>query len=173
MENVDIFEKVRTEYYNLTASERKVADYILHDAEKVQFMSITELANACKVADSTVSRFCRSLEQSGFGGFKLELAKSIATLGEQKTEACDDTILGRSRKTGLLMQRAIEETIQLADEETVKRAVSLMEMLIRSCAWAPAVPLLPHGSLHTCFLPFAISVPWQTRPTCSIWHLRL
>lgn len=127
MENVDIFERVRTEYYNLTASERKVADYILHDAEKVQFMSITELANACKVADSTVSRFCRSLEQSGFGGFKLELAKSIATLGEQKTEACDDTILGRSRKTGLLMQRAIEETIQLADEETVKQAVSLME----------------------------------------------
>ncbi len=127
MENIEILEKIRAEYYNLTASERKIADYIWQNAEKVQLMSITELAGACEVADATVSRFCRSLDQSGFSGFKLELAKSIATAGEQKCEHCDDSVLGRSRKTGILVQRAIEETIQLADEETVKQAVTLME----------------------------------------------
>jgi len=127
MERIEILENIRTEYYNLTLAERKIADYILQNAEKVQFMSISELSDACQVADSTVSRFCRSLKLPGFNNFKLELAKTIAVSDDAQNETCDSSFQGRLRKTALEIQRVIDETIQLADEETVNSAVSLLE----------------------------------------------
>ena len=41
-----VFEKISTEYYSLTASEKKAADYVLAHQQQTQFMSITELSDA-------------------------------------------------------------------------------------------------------------------------------
>ena len=123
----DILEQIRQDYYRLTASERKIADYVCHNASKVQFLSITELAQACSVADSTVTRFCRSMNLPGFNAFKLELAKGLVVTGEQEEQQFDDTIQGRCRKTAALVQLAMEKTIQVIDEESLDKAVTILE----------------------------------------------
>ncbi len=53
----DIFSQIRLKYNSFTNTEKKVADYILENGEKVVYMSITDLAYACNVADSSVFRF--------------------------------------------------------------------------------------------------------------------
>lgn len=69
-----VFAHIGAEYYNFTASEKKLADYILSAQHSIARMSISELASACDVADATVSRFCRRLGYKGFPDFKLALA---------------------------------------------------------------------------------------------------
>ena len=61
MHENNVFETISREYYDLTASEKKAADYLLTHQEESQYMSIAELADECGVAEATVSRFCRRL----------------------------------------------------------------------------------------------------------------
>ena len=56
-DQMNILERVHNAYHNLTAAERKVADYVLETGTAVQFMSITQLAEECGVADATVPVF--------------------------------------------------------------------------------------------------------------------
>ena len=68
---IDVLAKITHGYYQLTTAEKKVADYVLLHTWETQYMSISELAEACDVAEATVSRFCRRLRFSGYSGFKL------------------------------------------------------------------------------------------------------
>ena len=73
-----VLERISDEYYQLTASERKVADYVVVHQRDTQFMSISDLADACGVAEATVSRFCRRLKYKGYNAFKLAVANTAA-----------------------------------------------------------------------------------------------
>jgi DNA-binding MurR/RpiR family transcriptional regulator len=91
---MNILDRIHAAYYQLTAAERKVADYVLQQYEQVQFMSITQLAEECGIAEATVSRFCRSLKLKGFNAFKIELAKysaGIQSAAPQDTPIPTDT----------------------------------------------------------------------------------
>ena len=74
----NVFQKISSEYYQLTASEKKVADFVIANQRNTQFMSISELAEECDVAEATVSRFCRRLGYKGYNAFKLAVANSTA-----------------------------------------------------------------------------------------------
>ena len=43
-EQMNILDRIHASYYQLSAAERKVADYVLSQHAQVQFMSITQLA---------------------------------------------------------------------------------------------------------------------------------
>ena len=84
----DIFETISSQYFQLTNSEKKVADYVLAHRMDAQYMSISELAEECAVADATISRFCRRLGLGGYNTFKLELAKApTAPAGRESKRA--------------------------------------------------------------------------------------
>ena len=129
-QNIDILERIHASYYQLTATERKVADYVLANPEQVKFMSITQLADECGTADATISRFCRSLKLKGFNAFKIELARHIpAALRNEHHDA--DTLLGRSREVGRLATDAIAQTLDLVEPEKIEQAVELIEKASR------------------------------------------
>lgn len=69
---------IKNEYINLTAKEKKAADYILKNGEKVVYMSIAELAEKSGVVKSAIIRLCQSLGYSGYTEFKLLLSKELA-----------------------------------------------------------------------------------------------
>lgn len=74
----NIFAIISNNYYKLTVSEKKVADYVFAHKAETQYMSISELAEDCGVADATISRFCRRLKLKGYNDFKLAVAKAGA-----------------------------------------------------------------------------------------------
>ncbi len=128
-QNMGILERIHASYYQLTATERKVADYVLAHSSQVQFMSITQLADECGTAEASISRFCRSLKLKGFNAFKLELAQHAATaqvseFASEKT-ADTDTLEGRCRETGRLAQEAVSQTIELANLDLIRKTVGL------------------------------------------------
>ena len=127
---INILERIHAAYYQLSAAERKVADYVLSQHAQVQFMSITQLADECSVAEATVSRFCRSLGLKGFNAFKLEMARHVATSSAgliQGQQPDAGSLEGRCRDVGRLSLDAIQQTIDMVDPKTIDRTVSLFE----------------------------------------------
>ena len=127
---INILERIHASYYQLSAAERKVADYVLSQHTQVQFMSITQLADECNVAEATVSRFCRSLGLKGFNAFKLEMARHVATasaglIPPRRIDA--GSLEGRCLECGRLAQEAIQQTIELVQPHKIEQAVSLFE----------------------------------------------
>ena len=127
-QNLNILERIHAFYYQLTASERKVADFVLANHDRVQFMSITQLAEECGTADATISRFCRNLDLKGFNAFKLELALYSAS-AVQKTRSLPtkDTTMGRCLEVGRMANDAVYQTMELMEPEQVVRAVEMIE----------------------------------------------
>ena len=126
-QNIDILERIHASYYQLTATEKRVADYVLAQPEQVKFMSITQLADECGTADATISRFCRSLKLKGFNAFKIELARHAAAPASRKVDHDIETLPGRIRQLGQMSADAIAQTMELIDPVQVERAVTLME----------------------------------------------
>ena len=126
--NMNILDRIHASYYQLTAAERKVADYVLQQYEQVQFMSITQLADECGIAEATVSRFCRSLKLRGFNAFKIELARhSVAADPAERRSLPADGVEGRAQEVGRLAVDAVNQTIELAESDKILRAVELFE----------------------------------------------
>ncbi len=110
-------------YNQLTKTEKKIADYVLENRSKVLFMSITELAEACGVAEASVHRFCRTVGAKGYQEFKMKLSFDPQTDGEreegaaapasgqQAYEALLQTHLDALRQTNALLDPAQMEKI--------------------------------------------------------------
>ena len=126
----DIFETISSQYFQLTNSEKKVADYVLAHRMDAQYMSISELAEECAVADATISRFCRRLGLGGYNTFKLELAKASMAAHSARRAGAEEG--GRDGFEAMCRERmqestaALEQTVKRLDPEALKRAADLL-----------------------------------------------
>ncbi len=125
--SMNILDRIHAAYYQLSAAERKVADYVLGHHDQVQFMSITQLAEECGIAEATVSRFCRSLKLKGFNAFKIELAKHSAGTASRTPVQPENSLGGRTGEVARLAVDAVNHTIELVDQTQILRAVELFE----------------------------------------------
>lgn len=132
----NVFETISSQYFDLTHSEKKVADYVLGHRIDAQYMSISELAEECEVADATISRFCRRLGLPGYNAFKLELAR--ASMDARAALPRTPTLSVSSDGFAALCKQvlgdnisALEQTFQLVDREALRQAVDLLEQARR------------------------------------------
>ena len=123
----NIISTIRSKYYSFSPAEQKVANYALGNAEKIQFMSISELAELSEVADATVTRFCRSLHLKGFNVFKIEIAKCLAGKSVHTQSRESDGILSSGAQSAAASKEAIDETLSLLDKDSIHRAIELFE----------------------------------------------
>lgn len=127
-----VFEKINRDYYNLTASEKKTADYCMSHQKETQFMSISELADASGVAEATVSRFCRRLGYKGYNAFKLAIANSTATVPHLSNPlsgevSSADSMDDMCRKVYAANLNAMAQTLELVKPEALRAAADLLE----------------------------------------------
>nr|WP_255474906.1 MurR/RpiR family transcriptional regulator [Pusillimonas sp. ANT_WB101] len=61
----------------LSASHRRMADYVLAHPFKVAMMTIDEFAQECQVSIATANRFARALGLPGYAQFRAELARGF------------------------------------------------------------------------------------------------
>ena len=125
----NIYEQIDQRYYELTAAERKAADFVMRRRGDVQFLSIGEFAEQSGVAEATITRFCRRLGCVGYSAFKL----AVANTGAPLRAPLRDTAIGEtdsldevSRKLLAADTEAMAKTQELLRAETVERAVQLL-----------------------------------------------
>lgn len=133
-ENKNVFDRISEEYYNLTVSEKKVADYILKMRSHSQHLSITELAGMCSVAEATISRFCRSLGYRGYSAFRLALANAASAPSGQGMQnplsgdvSEEDSFEDMCRKLYTADVSAITQTLELVDSRAIIAAADILQ----------------------------------------------
>lgn len=132
----NVFETISQKYYDLTASEKKTADYLMAHQEESQYMSIAELAEESGVAEATISRFCRRLGYKGYNAFKLAIANSTAFLRQEALSAPDadgDSLEELSQKLYAVDSAALAQTMELMDYAAIRRAADALESAERVC----------------------------------------
>ena len=65
--------RVQTHDSELSATDRKVAEFVLADPRRASRMTISEMSAALGVADSSVTKFTKRIGYSGFREFRTEL----------------------------------------------------------------------------------------------------
>ena len=73
----DFLTRIRSSYNQFTKAEKRVADFILQNPNRVLFMSISDLAETCMVGDTSVFRFCKTMNLKGYQEFKMTLSLSM------------------------------------------------------------------------------------------------
>ncbi len=113
---------------DLAPAERRVGEYLLASVADASMMTITELATACDVSETTVVRFCN---HAGVGGFR-ELRFGLAVAAAQDADvtgqvggdiAPDATMAEVIATVGASEARAIQDTAAALDPVAVQAAV--------------------------------------------------
>jgi len=126
----NVFDTISQSYYELTAAERKTADYVLKNRDRSQYLSIGELAEESGVAEATVSRFCRRLGYKGYNAFKLAIANAGApklnTAAVDKPMRDSDDPIELARKLYAVESEAMLQTLSLLRPTELDRAVAIL-----------------------------------------------
>ncbi|SFG53569.1 MurR/RpiR family transcriptional regulator [Sporolactobacillus nakayamae] len=121
--------RIQSAYPHLSEKERRIADYILNHPKETIHSSINQVSARIKVADATVFRFCRRLDFKGFQEMKIILASDIARskrFEETPKPDLDDDILNLAGQVFQDNIRTLENTYQIINSESFKRAVAVL-----------------------------------------------
>ncbi len=122
----DLLSCIKASYNQFTKAEKKVADLVLKDPARILFMSITDLAEACGVGDTSVFRFCKTLKLEGYQDFKLKLSLGMSYEESGVSDSHDESFLSRAQAVMDQSVRALTETRSLLREDTVQRIVKML-----------------------------------------------
>ncbi|MDO5418181.1 MAG: MurR/RpiR family transcriptional regulator [Lachnospiraceae bacterium] len=128
----DFITRIKSAYNQLTKAEKKVADYVLANPKDVLFMSITDLAEACDVGDTSVFRFCKTMDLKGYQEFKMMLSLGISEGQEEVIQftgnniSMDDSFSELAKKVLSTNINALSETYSLIREEDMDRAITML-----------------------------------------------
>jgi DNA-binding MurR/RpiR family transcriptional regulator len=120
--------KIRSLYARLSEKEKKVADYIIKNPEKIIHNTINEVAEDLGVADATVFRFCKRIGFKGYQAMKIALASEIIEPIQQIHEEIsgsdnEKTVADKIFHSNI---RTLENTLQILDETSIQKAVGLL-----------------------------------------------
>ena len=129
----DIFGLIRTRYHTFSPAQKRVADWILSNSNKVMLLPLAALANTCDTSETTIIRLLRKLNYNSYQVFRVMIAQQVATtdpvtsvyeevkaedsIGEIKRKVINLTISSIQDLNGILDEK------QLADfKETILHA---------------------------------------------------
>ncbi len=123
--------KIGSDYYSLTPAEKRLADFILANQEKVVQLSISELARASGVAEATVSRFSRHMGYKSFPLLKLAVANAMAQarLGDTPLSGQvgpADDLQTMAKKLYRANTEAMVQTMEVLDLAVVSQVATLL-----------------------------------------------
>lgn len=72
---MDCLVRIKAQYQEFTTKEKKLANFILNNANSVSMWSIHELSNNVAISTASIVRFTRKLGYKGYSHFKHDLAR--------------------------------------------------------------------------------------------------
>lgn len=131
MTSNNLLVNIRMRYDSLTKLEKKVADYVLANPQPVMKMTLSDLASHCGVGDTTVFRFCRTMDLGGYQEFKLSLALSthvneVLDTRENVSLTASNSLKELADQVSAIMTDTIAESRATLDYDAVDRTVEAL-----------------------------------------------
>ncbi|MFT4198187.1 MAG: MurR/RpiR family transcriptional regulator [Pseudoxanthomonas sp.] len=108
--------KIRSEREQMSAIERRIADFILDNAHLLRDYSSQQLANALGVSQSSVVKFCQKLGFRGWPDLKWSVGEAVARGSDQAQAAARDPAAPGDAYTRL--EEALRRSKAATEEQT-------------------------------------------------------
>ena len=118
--------KIRSERDRMSAIERRIADFILENAQLLRDYSSQQLANALGISQSSVVKFCQKLGFKGYPDLKLSINEAVARAdnGHDGEATGEQTELRRPAAGLWLRKSEAEEATRLINPPETLDAVA-------------------------------------------------
>jgi DNA-binding MurR/RpiR family transcriptional regulator len=110
---------------SLKPAERRIADCVLKDPERVITSPIEQIKEASGASVGSIVGFCRSLGFKGFADFKIALARDLAQSGLSAGDSPDNDSL--FEKVFHFQAQSLVETLQINSKVTFERVAQAIE----------------------------------------------
>lgn len=128
--NNDLLNRIESNYLGLSKGQKRIADYILANYDKVAFMTASALGDVVGVSESTVVRFANALEYEGYPQLQKALQESIKTklTTVQRFELSKDQDIGENYLKQIMASdmENIRKTMDSVDEEMIQKIVDTL-----------------------------------------------
>jgi DNA-binding MurR/RpiR family transcriptional regulator len=122
--------KIRSERDQMSAIERRIADFLLENSHLLRDYSSQQVADALKISQSSVVKFSQKLGFKGYPDLKFSIGEAVARANGNETTRVERTTRKRVPPTESLWlgkTRAEEETRIINPAETLATAAVLFD----------------------------------------------
>lgn len=150
---------IRQKYSSMSQVERKIADCILEEPEKIMNSTLVYVAAKADVSEGSVINFSKSLGYKGFSQLKINLAQNVSAITIQNEVTPNDSPKQIMRK---LIDRAItsfESTYDTIQQELQEAAEFLLK--------AEKILVVGVGQSSTVARDLAMRLMWVGLPVVS------
>lgn len=113
----------------LMAAEKRVADFALHNSEKIVDLTIEELATESKTSYATITRLCKRLGYSGYKEFKSSLINDVI-YSKGSDNLISDQAINKDASTAVIAEKIyalamniLDDGYKIMDSDTIDLAV--------------------------------------------------
>lgn len=128
--NKTVLDVIFSKFDNFFDAEKKIANYIINNKEKVIDMTIAELSEASGASEATISRFCKKCDMKGFHHLKISLAKELVESNEDSISVSND--INENNVTQSLQNilankmEELKQTISMINEKQFKEILNII-----------------------------------------------
>ena len=121
--------RLRSIVDSLSPSERRVADFVLKNAARVVYSSVSSVADGSSVSEATVIRFCRHAGFDGFNDLKVRLAQTVTGPAQHIHHdlVSGDTPGTILKKVFRANAQALVDSVEMIDPSEFERAVEAID----------------------------------------------
>ena len=170
--NKSVIDIIFAEYNNFYEAEKKIADYIVNNTQKVIDMTISELAESAGASDATVTRFCKKCHMKGFHHLKITLARELVESKKDDVKISGDVSKSNIKESlSNILANKVEElkqTVSMIDEKELSEILNLIRNA-RNVQFAAVGNTIP-VALDGCYKFNQIGIPSVTNP---IWETQI
>jgi RpiR family transcriptional regulator, carbohydrate utilization regulator len=116
---------------SLNPTERLIAEYVLHDPERILSSSIAEMRDGSGASVGSIVGFCRRLGLKGFAEFKIALARELAQSGFSGFAPGSDAAPSQNgtvfEKVFQFHAQSLVDTLHINSQETMRQAARALE----------------------------------------------
>lgn len=118
-----IFAKIQSMYGTLSVTEKRIADFVLNSPEKIMYNSVTQVAEELQVAQSTVTRFTKTIGLQGFQELKIRLAQATERSQPALDTPEDDSLPMKMAQTAA---NSVLDVASYIDRDALKETIDAL-----------------------------------------------
>lgn len=145
-----VLDKILCVYKTLHEAEKKIADYVINNKEKVIEMTVSELAAQSNVSEATIVRFCKKCDLKGFYDLKINIAKEmVKSKSSEVSNELDSNNIAQSIQNILANKiEELKQTILMMREENIKKILDSIKSarIVQFAAVGNTIPVAMDGA---------------------------
>lgn len=169
--NKSVIDIIFAEYNNFYEAEKKIADYIVNNTQRVIDMTISELAESAGASDATVTRFCKKCHMKGFHHLKITLARELVESKKDDVKISGDVSESNIKESlSNILANKVEElkqTVSMIDEKELSEILNLIRNArnVQFAAVGNTIPVALDGcyKFNQIGIPSVTNLIWETQ----------